>query len=101
MKKVFISQPMNGLTDEEINNERQKVIDAVVDKYGFDVEIVDSFFEGAPHDANPIWFLGKSIQALSKADIAAFAPKWAFARGCVIEHEVATKYGVEVIELGE
>lgn len=101
MKQIFISQPMNGKTNEEINQERQQIIDNLTDKYGFDIEIIDSFFEGAPHDANPVWFLGKSIQCLARADVAVFAPKWAFARGCVIEHEVAKKYGIEVIEYDE
>lgn len=97
MQKIFISQPMRDKTDDEIKRERQKIIDACVDEYGFDIEIIDSFFEGAPHDVKPAWFLGKSIELLSTADKVFFADGWQFARGCVIEHEVAVEYGIEII----
>lgn len=95
--KIFISQPMNGKTIAEIDAERSAIIDACKKKYGDDVEIVDSFFKGAPHDANPIWFLGKSIECLSTADRVFFADGWNDARGCRIEHLIATEYGKKII----
>lgn len=57
--KVFISQPMKDKTDEQIKEERAKAIKLIKEKYNEDVEIIDSFFENAPHDAKPLWFLGK------------------------------------------
>ena len=83
MKKLFISQPMRGKTDEEILAE---------------VEVIDSFFQNAPADARPLWFLGKSLELLSTADIAYFAKGWEDARGCRIENQCAIEYGIEVIE---
>ncbi|MCI6068366.1 MAG: hypothetical protein MR707_09135, partial [Galactobacillus timonensis] len=62
------------------------------------VQVIDSFFEDAPHDAKPLWFLGKSLELLSTADIAVFAKGWRSARGCMIEHECAVAYGIETIE---
>ena len=56
MKKLFISQPMRDKTDEEIKAEREKIVKAVEEKFG-EVEVIDSFFEAAPHDAKPHWFL--------------------------------------------
>lgn len=97
MKKVFISQPMRGKTDEEIKRERQEIIDAIVDEYGKDIEIIDNYFEGAPADARPAWFLGKSIELLSTADEAFFSRGWKDARGCRIEHEVAEEYGIDIL----
>lgn len=97
MKKIFISQPMRDKTDEEIKQERQKIVDACVREYGKDIEIIDSFFEGAPHDAKPAWFLGKSIELLSTADAAFFADGWDKARGCRIEHQVAQDYDIAII----
>lgn len=35
--------------------------------------MIDSFFQNAPADARPLWFLGKSLELLSTADIAYFA----------------------------
>lgn len=97
MQKIFISQPMNGKTNEEILDERQGIINACKEEYGEDIEIIDSFFKDSPHDAKPAWFLGKSIELLSSADKAFFADGWRNARGCRIEHEVASEYGIEII----
>lgn len=96
-KFLFISQPMRDKTDEEIKEEREKAI-ALCKKYiGDDIKVIDSFFENAPHDANPLWFLGKSIEMLSHADYAFFCEGWEDARGCVIEHECAEKYGIHIV----
>ncbi len=97
MKRVFISQPMKDKTAEEIKQERQQIIDAIVKEYGKDIEIIDSYFEGAPADARPLWFLGKSLELLSIADMVFFAPGWGNARGCKIEHEAAETYGIRII----
>lgn len=60
MKKLFISQPMRGKTDEEILAERKKAIESAERNLGEPVEVIDSFFQNAPADARPLWFLGKS-----------------------------------------
>ena len=96
MKRLFISQPMNGKTDEEIKKERDSIIALCEGRYG-GVEVIDSYFEGAPHDAQPLWFLGKSLQLLSTADIAYFADNWQDYRGCRIEHTCAGEYGIEIV----
>lgn len=97
MKKLFISQPMNGKSNEEIEEVRQKAISTASKKLGEDVEVIDSFFKDAPHDAKPLWFLGKSLELLSTADAAYFANGWHQARGCRIEYQCATEYGIETI----
>jgi hypothetical protein len=98
MKKIFISQPMVDKTDEEIKAVRNKIIEEIRAYVDDDVEIIDSFFECAPHDAKPLWFLGKSLQLLSNADIAYFAKSWEKYRGCRIEYECAVEYGLTVME---
>ena len=97
MKRVFISQPMKGKAAEEIKQERQQIVDAIVEEYGKDIEIIDSYFEGAPADACPLWFLGKSLELLSTADMAFFAKGWDGTRGCKLEHEACAAYGIEII----
>ncbi len=76
MKKLFISQPMRGKTDEEILAVRKKAIESAEKKIGEKVDVIDSFFQKAPVDAKPLWFLGKSLELLSTADIAYFARGW-------------------------
>lgn len=96
--KVFISQPMRDKTDEQIKEERAKAVSRIKEKYNEDVEIIDSFFENAPHDAKPLWFLGKSLELLANADIAYFCKDWEKYRGCKIEHTCAKEYGIKVME---
>ena len=98
MKKLFISQPMRGKTDEEIKAVRERAIESARRQLGEDVEVIDSFFEKAPVDARPLWFLGKSLELLSTADVAYFAKGWEKARGCKIENRCAIDYGITVIE---
>ena len=98
MKKLFISQPMRGKSDEEILAERQKAIETAEKVIGEPVEVIDSFFEKAPVNAKPLWFLGKSLELLADADVAYFAPGWEDARGCKIEHTCAVEYDINRIE---
>ena len=98
MKKLFISQPMRGKTDAEILKEREKAIASAQKYLGEEVEVIDSFFQSAPADAKPLWFLGKSLELLSTADVAYFAKGWEEARGCRIENTCAIEYGITVIE---
>ncbi len=96
--KVFISQPMRDKTDEQIKEERAKAVSRIKEKYNEDVEIIDSFFENAPHNAKPLWFLGKSLELLANADVAYFCKDWEKYRGCKIEHTCAKEYGIKVME---
>ena len=97
-KRLFISQPMRGKTDQEILNERDAAVRAAMEVVGEEVEVIESFFQDVPVDANPLWYLGKSLEYLADADVAYFAPGWKDARGCRIEHMSALEYGIPVIE---
>ena len=100
MKKLFISQPMKGLTDEEILKAREEIKTRAEQAIGEQVELIDSFIKDYPREINksiPVWYLGKSIQFLSQADIAYFGGDWRNARGCKIEYEVANAYGIKTI----
>lgn len=92
--KLFISQPMRDRSNEEIQYEREEIIDEVKDLYP-DVEVINSFIEDTPRCSNnPLWCLGKSFELLSEADIVYFAPGWRNYRGCRLEHEAAIQYGI-------
>lgn len=95
--KVFISQPMRGRSDKEILEKRIRVIEILESMYDTDIDIIDSFFQSAPHDSKPLWFLGKSIELLSKADLAYFCEGWHNARGCRIEYNCCINYDVPYI----
>lgn len=98
MKKLFISQPMKGKTNVEIKKEREEAIRCAKEMMSDEVEVIDSFFENAPAEAKPLWYLGESLKLLSTADVAFFATGWKNARGCKIEHTCAQQYGINIIE---
>lgn len=94
MKKLFISQPMNGKTDEQILIERENAVKIAKEILGEDVAVIDTFYTD---DANPLGYLARSISGLAKADVAYFTNGWQNARGCKIEHECAAEYGIQII----
>lgn len=99
VKKLFISQPMKGKSDEEILAVREQAIKTAKEMIGCEVEVIDSFFQNAPADAKPLWCLGESLKLLSTADVAYFAEGWDEARGCKIEYECAKEYGIDRIAM--
>lgn len=95
--KVFISQPMRGLSDEDIKANREKAISFIKDKFGEDAEVISSFFEGESTPDNPLELLGHSISLLNEANYIYMCAGWEKARGCIIEHECAMRYGINII----
>ena len=61
MKKIFISQPMKGKTDEEILAERRKAVRSAERQLGEPVEVIDSFFQSAPAGAKPLWLVSGKV----------------------------------------
>ena len=100
-KRLFISQPMRGKSDEEIIRERETAVRAVQEHLHDEVVLIDSFFQGAHAGASPLWYLGESLNLLATADVACFAPGWLNARGCRIEHTCAIEYGIQTMEIDD
>ena len=97
-KVIFISQPMGGRSDDEINVERRRVIEIARQQFG-EVDALETFFSDFGPAAKPLDYLARSIEYLAKADVAIFAPGWQAARGCRIEHQCALEYGILVMEV--
>ena len=100
MQKSMIELPKKGKSEEVIMAERKQSIEKAKKEIGDDVNIIETYFpENAPaNSVEGLYYLGKSIQLLSTADIAYFAPGWKDARGCKIENTCAKEYGIKVIE---
>lgn len=97
MKKVFISQPMNGKTSGEIATDRADAMEMALELCG-DVEIINSVFTDTVDAKNePLYNLGRSLMLMAEADVVIFCPGWERARGCRIEHDAALMYGVGMI----
>ena len=95
---VFISQPMNGKKTGEIEYEREEFVKDLKIYIGEDINILDTIFHFT-EDIPSLVYLGRSIEALAKADLAVFMDGWENARGCRIEHQAAKDYGIPTLEL--
>lgn len=95
--KVMISLPMRGKTTEQIKTERKQLVKELEEKGH---EVIDTIFaEETPEGDARLYYLAKSIEAMSKVDAIVFMPGWEKARGCKIEHEIALKYNKFIKEL--
>ncbi len=90
--KIMISQPMQGKTEKQIRDERKELVKQL-EKEGH--EVIDTIFakESPKESDTALYYLSKSIEAMSKVDAIVFMRGWNNARGCVIEHEIARMYG--------
>ena len=97
--KVFISQPMNGKTDEEIKAARERAIGRIMEKWP-NAEIIDSYFtDYKPSTGNvALKYLAKSLELMADADVVWFCPGWEHTRGCAIENDCAIAYELDVVE---
>ena len=105
MSKIMISQRMNGLTDEQIIETRNRFLEYAKKE---NLEVVNTYFTDEWYSNEsmmssrdvvqiPLFFLAKSLENMSQCSIVYFAKGWENARGCKIEHEVALQYGLEII----
>lgn len=101
---AMISQPMNGKSEEEIVATRNRAI-SFLQKNGY--EVVNTLFTDAWYSSEamksrgvvqiPLCFLAKSLENMSLCHVAFFCKGWECARGCVLEHEAAKAYGLEIV----
>jgi hypothetical protein len=101
--RVMISQPMAGLTDQEIVTIRDQAICEIrkmggtvintlfSDEWKKNQNRIDDFV------VSPLWFLAKSLEVMSTCHTVYFCKGWENARGCKIEHDAAVAYGLTII----
>ena len=97
MKKLFVSVPMKGRKEEEIRASIEKMKKIAEAYEGEELELIDSYIEDNPPKDNnqAIWYLGKSLEKLSQADVfICIDDKWDW-NGCYVESEVAGRYGIK------
>lgn len=99
--KVFISQPMNGKTIDEIREERLIAMEELMNKFpNEEFQIIDTIVPDIglkPESRDRIFLLGRSIQLLADADLVYLAKGWQDSNGCMVEYEVAKRYGMKII----
>lgn len=97
MKKLFISVPMKGRTEEEIKDSIEKMKKIAEVYEGEELELIPSYTKHTPPgNANEsIYYLGKSIEKLAHADVfIGIEDPWVFA-GCCVENNIADRYNIK------
>ena len=98
MKKLFISVPMRGRTEENIKKSREDLHKLAEIMFGEKLEVLNSIVaEEAPEcERQRIWYLGKSIEIMSQADYFIGIEYYDMWPGCAVECRVARDYGIPV-----
>ena len=119
MKKIFLSLPMSGRTDEQIENTIYKEMVPIIIKSGIfegtyvikdkvyegEYVFIDNFQVDAKEMAemerqareavtSNLVYLGEAIKKLAYVDAVVFAEDFEEARGCMVELYVAYKYDI-------
>ena len=103
--KVFISQPITGLTEKQVLSTRNKAIYEIIKLYGRDVEILNSYFvnDYRTQIENTmqvkrwdIFWLSQSLEIMSNADLIWMCNGWQNSKGCNIERNCAKLYGIPI-----
>ena len=97
MKKLFISCPMKGRTEENIRKSMEqmhKIAEIVFDQ---ELEVIPTYIEDNPPENNnqAVWYLGKSIQLLAEADFFIGIGYSELFKGCNVERNIAKDYGIK------
>lgn len=98
---IFISQPMNGKSNDEIEIERLdaiKYIRMIYPRATFPNTWVSDIQKEVNNDG--LYCLGKSLEIMSRCDGIYMVNGWQNARGCRIERQIAAEYGLIEIPSG-
>ena len=96
MKKLFISCPMRGRTEDSIKSSMERMHKIAEAYFDQELEVIQSYIpDTAPTTGNRrVWYLGESIKMMAEADyFIGIQYEDAFA-GCNIEVSVARGYNI-------
>nr|DAE67501.1 MAG TPA: Blasticidin M [Bacteriophage sp.] len=97
MKKLFVSVPMKGRTEEEIKASIQKMKKIAEIYEGEELELIDSYIEDNPpkDSKEAVLYLGESLKKLAQADVFIGIDEAYDWNGCYIERDTAQRYGIK------
>ena len=100
MKKVFISIPVFGKQQSEVDDMKKYVLDCVSASIGEPVLLLSAWND---YETKPLEYISDCIKRLASADYAVFAGEWQDCRACVVERmcaeEYCEKYNFKIFDL--
>jgi hypothetical protein len=96
---VFLSHPMSGKTDDEVESIRNKMKDNLNFVLPYvDFTFIDNYHhENAPENPNKLWHLGASIQQLGDVDCMYVYSEDDRAKGVQVEKLITELYEIPVL----
>lgn len=98
MKKLFASVPMRGRTEEEIRESFAKMKRIAEAYEGEELELIDTWIAEEPPEGaktSAVWYLGKSLEMLSTADVYIGVSTYGYFPGCCVEEDAAQLYKIK------
>ena len=98
--KIFISQPMNGKTDDEIIKRRNEIKQYCCKIFNQPCDFIDSFTK--PDELvkkGRIAMLGHSVSLMCDADLVVFDIGWDKTHGCRVERYVCKEYSIPIFDM--
>ena len=100
--RVFISQPMRGLTIEQIQERRDQICEMLVEVFNKDIEFIDYINKDEElQKKGSVAMLGYSVGLMADADLVVVDDVEYGYAGVHIESEVARGYNVPIIGMYE
>jgi len=94
---------MTGLRYEEINDDYEHIKNFASDLFTNCIvkflTTKDAAACDKPEGTSDVWYLANALNLLCVADFIIFHPDWKQSRGCTVEHFVAEKYDIPIIDL--
>lgn len=107
--KIFIAQPMSGLSLDEINNVRKITFDAykrMVELPSSALELIDQVnlpnpegFDELDDKGKRMRLLSRSLGLLAEADAVMFVGDWEKAKGCQVERTMVEQYEIPIVDI--
>ena len=95
-KKLYISCPMKGRTEEAIRHDMDRMHKMAEIVFDQELEVIPTCIEHTPPETGnkAIWCLGESIKKMAEADYFIGVTGAYGARGCQVEAEAACAYEI-------
>lgn len=104
IKKVFVSVPMRGRSEEDIKND---IDNAMIDLQEYmarynnlEFIFVDNLISPPEGNHQRLYCLGEAIKKMGDCDWIIFCKNWERYSGCNVEHMVALQYGLKIFRYG-
>ena len=95
---IFISQPMVGLTNDELKRHCSKVLDMIQRRYPTEkIHLINPPYPYYPYGHNEsVWALGKSLEYIAQADLVFFLKYWEISYMCSLQHLICLYYNIPI-----